>query len=495
MSLTHAVKRTLRHTLLCSVMTGAIFLAANPGFAQTASQMDRLEQQIRDLQQQLQGMRAEVTTTQQQVQKSQDDMKKVQTDVAGAPKVTFANGRPGWVSADGRNSVQLTGRLHMDFGDYLSVKRSGSNQSLQDGVNARRARLGVLGKVAGDWGYGLILDFGGTTDSTPSSSIIENAYISYNGFRPVGIDFGYIDVPWTLDEATSSNDIMFLERATPGVVATAFGTGDNRAALGIHSNDDRYWAGFYLTGPTSGASHSGSNMSQLAEAARFTYQVYQGSDMSLHLGLDGTYLSNPRNGAAHQVTLSDRPELRVDPTQFLTTGTVNANSGTVGGIEAAAAYRNVFAQGEYYHYSIDQFATSATAPSPTLGFDGAYIQASYSIGGKRKYNPGSGAYSGVIPDHPMDSSFSNWGALEFAARYSYTDLNDNVASGSSQASTGGVFGGKQQGYTLGINWYPNTNVRFMLDYIHEDVDKLASDGVTPNNAHLDAIAARAQFAF
>jgi phosphate-selective porin OprO/OprP len=95
----------------------------------------------------------------------------------------------------------------------------------------------------------------------------------------------------------------------------------------------------------------------------------------------------------------------------------------------------------------------------------------------------------------MDSSFTGWGAFELAARYSIVDLNDQVTNGMSQTTTGGVFGGKQQTYAVGLNWYPNTNIRFMLDYIHADVDKLAANGVTPNGAHIDAVAARAQFAF
>src|ERR1700730_13292834 len=41
----------------------------------------------------------------------------------------------------------------------------------------------------------------------------ENAYITYNGLRPVAFDPGYLDGPFTLDEATSSNDIMFIDRA------------------------------------------------------------------------------------------------------------------------------------------------------------------------------------------------------------------------------------------------------------------------------------------
>ena len=83
------------------------------------------------------------------------------------------------------------------------------------------------------------------------------------------------------------------------------------------------------------------------------------------------------------------------------------------------------------------------------------------------------------PDHPLDSSFTGFGAWELAARYSTIDLNDST-----------VTGGKQNTYSVGLNWYPNTVIRFMLDYLHADVrDKPGS------NVSMDAVAARAQFAF
>jgi phosphate-selective porin OprO/OprP len=65
-----------------------------------------------------------------------------------------------------------------------------------------------------------------------------------------------MDVPYTLDEATSSNNITFMERASPQVLATDLGAGDNRAAFGIRGNDKWWWAGAYLTGPTTGYDHS-----------------------------------------------------------------------------------------------------------------------------------------------------------------------------------------------------------------------------------------------
>jgi phosphate-selective porin OprO and OprP len=81
-----------------------------------------------------------------------------------------------------------------------------------------------------DWNYALIYDFGGSSDGfgglAPGSlpgggtSGIENAWLSYSGFTKYTglsgflIEGGVADVQYTLDEATGSNDIMFLERGS-----------------------------------------------------------------------------------------------------------------------------------------------------------------------------------------------------------------------------------------------------------------------------------------
>ncbi|HEX9398273.1 MAG TPA: porin, partial [Burkholderiales bacterium] len=418
--------------------------------------------------------------------------------------------RPGISSADGQNTLELTSRLHLDFADYLRVhpQTPTGQHSLTSGVNARRARIGVLGKFMGDWNYALILDFGGSSDSNTAigarTSDIVNAFISYVGFRPVAIDLGYMKVPWTLDEATDSNDIMFIERASSNVVATGLAAGQSRLAFGVRWNTDRAWAGAYLTGPTSGALHSGSNQQQLGGVARATYQLLQSSTYSLHLGLDGEYVFRPRaNGSsatsiANTVILSDRPELRVDPTEFINTGAIPAKNAAVYGVEAAAGLGSFYAQGEYYIYQVTQSGLAAGAPTPELTFDGGYVEASYTLTGEaRNYIPTAGAYSAIIPAQPVGSG--GWGAWELAARYSYVNLNDHVTPGVAPTATGGVFGGRQNVYTIGINWYPVTNIRFMLDYLYADVNKIptatAVGGSTTPGAVIQAIALRTQVAF
>jgi phosphate-selective porin len=62
------------------------------------------------------------------------------------------------------------------------------------------------------------------------------------------------------------------------------------------------------------------------------------------------------------------------------------------------------------------------------------------------------------------------GAFEIAGRYSFAALN------SGSPFSGGVYGGKQSIYQVGLNWYPVTNIRFLLDYLIAGVDRKASPG-------------------
>jgi len=57
-------------------------------------------------------------------------------------------------------------------------------------------------------------------------------------------------------------------------------------------------------------------------------------------------------------------------------------------------------------------------------------------------------------------------------------------------------GSRQTSYGVGINWYPNTNMRLMLDYEHVIVSNPAVfSGPSLSGAKIDWIASRVQFAF
>jgi phosphate-selective porin OprO and OprP len=78
----------------------------------------------------------------------------------------MTNNRPTICTADERNCVSITSRVHFDGGgyDYHPNSPFTNPQKLDNGVNVRRARIGVLGKFFEDWNYALIYDFDGPSD-------------------------------------------------------------------------------------------------------------------------------------------------------------------------------------------------------------------------------------------------------------------------------------------------------------------------------------------
>jgi phosphate-selective porin OprO and OprP len=528
------IRTPLKIGLVCSIAGCALAVTIGVAQAQTTQvngQIQSLQQQIQSLQQQLQSLQNQVNAQAQAPAATTPAVA-----AAPGPHVTqSANNRFGFESADGQYSIALTGRLHLDFGAYPGVHADShftAPQDLNDGVNARRARLGIVGKFAGDWNYTFIYDFGGSNDNGPASvgyggapnagstSGIENAYVTYNGLNkgpvPLAFDVGYQDVPFTLEEATSSNDMLFMERSSAQVVAASINASDFRSAVDVRSNNDRYWAGLYLTGPVSGGNHSiGTSGEEYGVFGRATYQALVGPNYSFHVGVDADALLHPATATTGltSLVLSDRPELRVDPTTFLTTtiGPTLAGStaGQVAGaqvyeIETAGGYDNLFLQAEGYNYRIER----QNMPNDT--FWGGYLEGGWTLTGEhRNYIPATGAYSGIIPAHPFSLSGGTWGAFELAARMSYIDLNNNfnpAAGNGVSVTSNSVEGGRQTVYGLGLNWYVNSNMRFMFDYLHAVVKK--TSGVTTTGtactattcgqqigADLDELGARMQVAF
>src|SRR5260221_11062641 len=99
---------------------------------------------------------------------------------------------------------------------------------------------------------------------------------------------GVMDLPYTLDEASSSNDIPFMERAASGITATNIAAGDFRCTFGARWYTDTFWAGAYVTGPAIGAIHSSSSINppgkteQLGALARAAGQSISATDYSRH---------------------------------------------------------------------------------------------------------------------------------------------------------------------------------------------------------------------
>ena len=69
------------------------------------------------------------------------------------------------------------------------------------------------------------------------------------------------------------------------------------------------------------------------------------------------------------------------------------------------------------------------------------------------------------------------------ARYEDADVDDDVKGRTVDA-------GK---WVLGVNWYANKNVKFMLNYLSAEVDSALAQGADDDDG--DAVSFRAQYAF
>lgn len=134
------------------------------------------------------------------------------------------------------------------------------------------------------------------------------------------------------------------------------------------------------------------------------------------------------------------------------------------------------------------------------------MQGAYTLTGeRRRWNASNGGFRGIRPIAPFNLAEGTWGAWELAARYSVLDLNHNEGALGAAPPVGGVRGGEQTIATLGLNWYPNNIVRFMLDYQRVEIDRLdpeTSAIVTPVpgvgaqiGQDFEAVSLRTQFAF
>jgi phosphate-selective porin OprO/OprP len=124
----------------------------------TAQQIGQLHDQIGALQHEIQQIEAKVGKAESNAKPAVPAtpataaMGKV-TPVAPTANVTMSPGnRPSICTPDQLNCIALTSRLHLDVGgyNYQPATTKTSPQELDDGINARRARIGVIGKFMGD---------------------------------------------------------------------------------------------------------------------------------------------------------------------------------------------------------------------------------------------------------------------------------------------------------------------------------------------------------
>ena len=443
-----------------------------------------IETRIFELEQQLILLKRQLETQVKQAQQAAE--KAAASADAGGVTVKMKGPTPEFQTADGASTMKITGRIHYDTALYNQDGVGSGEQDVRidpdasSGTNFRRARIGVTGKIENDWQYLLMLDSGGAPDN---NAFLYEGLISYVGLRPLAINLGRHKAATGFNERISSNDISFIERSLGHTVASGPFT---RPANGLSVNaHGEQW--YVDTGIWYGAINDDAGDDFLFWNGRTAFAPINDKRIMLHLGTHASWMIEPQQVAAGTtVTWRDNPELRVDGTRWVsaTSNTSPANGirnddAWSYGLEAAAKYESVWLNGEINWFGMDQISDPAEHFAdnlPDLEYMGYYIQGGWIITGESKgYNMSKAAWSGVRPAEPFNLGSGGPGAWELAFRYSYVDLDDEVntflndSNGTSWLV--GTRGGRETNFTLGVNWYINTYIRFMFNYIHADVDR------------------------
>lgn len=495
-------------------LLSASWLMFAPASWAQSSPADSTDARIAVLEEQLAAMQAEIAALRAQAQ-SDEAAPAPTAQTNRAPQVSLANGRPTLTSADERFRFALRGTLQYDVAQYLqddplapNNRRSDSaNPSdLNSGANFRRARFGFEGTAFNDWNYALIYELGG---SGVESAGITQAFVEYAGWKPwddVALRFriGAWATPTGLEDATSNTESLFLERAAIAELVRGMAGGDGRTGAGVFANGERWYGSLALTGAT--VSNTGEFDEQTGYLARLAFSPLSGENYNLHIGANASGVIDPADtdpgaGSLQSLRLRERPELRVDSQRFLDTGALPADGLTAYGFELGASWNSFYVAGEAFQ--IDLSRTDGFA-DPSFG--GWYVQGAYALTGeRRRWNAANGGFQGLRPTTPFNLATGDWGAWELAARYSVLDLNDNEGSLGLATPIGGVRGGEQTITTVGLNWYPNSVIRFLLDYQWVEIDRLEPENssiVVPApgvgaqiGQEFEILSLRSQFAF
>jgi phosphate-selective porin OprO and OprP len=448
-------------------------------------------------------------------------------------------------SPDGTFSFTPTGRVHTDY--RIFDHNDGSNNraptaatvtnSLGGGADAsppapaaavtrvnggnigsdtfdiRRARIGFKTKYKEFYEAELNADISVGANTSVAATNWDVAYFNVAWWKQAQFRFGLFKMPMNLEEVTSSNNIDFMERSYVNALAP-----QKEIGAMIH--------GVPFTGTTYALAFSNGSGAKQAETdiredgkdviGRVTANFAEmgatpNKEAIFHAGLSFSTGDQPQGN----IGVGGRTESR--GVNFLRTAAL-ANGGAKGyqsidrtrfGVEGAVAINQFKVQGEWFQQNND-FKTNTR--SYDLDTTAWYAEALWAITGE-KYADGykNGVMGGIKPLKDFDPATFSGGAWEIGLRYNEFDASDyntvGIAQGTNLGPVDASITTKAAGYTeaksytAGVKFLPNSNMRFMLNYVKTDFGNViggATGGIVLNNKRIDdekALLMRAQWMF
>jgi len=470
---------------------------------------------------------AELAAVRQDLDLKSNEIKALQEhaeESSKAPHVEMTDNGFELKSKDGNFTAAVNGRMQVDSQVNLNqqvAQAVGANTTnqLNDGTTLRRARLGVEGTFFKDWGYKFEYDF--TRGNGTVAAGVTDAYIKWSLDKAFSVKVGAFKEPFSMEEATSNRYITFIQR---NMAVDTFVDNLNTYKVGIGANyaADRWQTGVSLqtepvgnngqtsasfgtaapysaNNPNGGINRSnGSGDTDWEVNARVSGTPWMESKTKfLHVGASGSYMNLNNNYNADGtfsnggISFAANPNTNVDRTAILNTGNLTSGTSmttasrvadhlTRFGAETALVYGPASVQAEYIQTDVSGKGYKDESMKGYYGYGSYFL-----TGESRAYKSKTGAWDRLKPAHNFDMK-GGWGAWEIASGYDFINLNSGV-----------INGGRMSTAKVGLNWYPNSHVRIMTNYVHVlNIDTqnaaVGSRIRSWNNADLDVLETRVQ---
>jgi phosphate-selective porin OprO/OprP len=426
----------------------------------------------------------------------------------------------GFESGDGQFKTRLGGRIQVDSQVNFNEPDAPDVARLGDNLGLRRARVYTEGTLFHDYDYRFEYDWARNGGGTQG---ITDAFIRYTYFKPFNLTIGQLNEGKGLESSMSNNFMTFIERPLPHNALIEAGPaskyqlgimGDTHGTLLHHPYTLKAGITTESLGapaPGNSANNSQGNINRNAFSGDIGYQwvgratfvpyravnshhwLHTGiwgswRDVNNHYNEDGSY----RNGGWQFVA---QPDANMDRTNWINTGNLTATACAVfdaGGHcirhavtrEVAniamfgAELAGVFGPGHFTaEYMQADVSGTGYGSDDTLRGYSAYA-GWFLTGETRPYDENKGLWNRLVP-HDSLIGGHGWGAWEVAARYDLMDMN-----------TPRIAGGSVNTATLALNWYLNSHVRLMTNWVHVFDASTARAGTctSPANGSNPAIA-------
>ena len=386
------------------------------------------------------------------------------------------------IKSDNGNSFQFGGFIQYDYDSYDGAYNAGLDGDSANESEWRRSRIYAKGTRGENWAYDFTIDI----DDDSEEASVDSASIRYNGFKNTQLILGRLKAPFSLEELTSDKWVTTIERAAIYEVGN-FLSGKPDFQIAAHGMWNNLSGQLHFIDEGEEDDDASDAFSIAARIAnRFLIGDQETKHHFAHLGAAyavrdfgnaGSSMDFRSRLAAH--TIGDRPTAGND---------VVVEDADQFGLEAAYVNGPISFQGEYLMADFD--GESSSPAGADVDVDGFYALATYMLTGEsRGYKTSTSKFDKPEPKN-------KYGAWELAAKYEEGEVDiDNNPNGDAEYDI----------MTLGVNWYPNTNVRFSLNYLMVDTDNFQFGGsggglTNPTLESLgeddgDAITFRAQYSF